>query len=174
MYPIEADNKVRGFLRENTWDDRALGLKVTEIREAQKIDADFLQRIDELNHSLGAKLCCCRWNAEDVEAKSAFFEAGYDLTESSVDFELPLRRFKGRKIFDFVAPQEEHHETLVQIATEQFQFSRFHEDPKIPRNKAAQRYTYWMRELLAQGLVHVALSQEGDVKGFYVREFGIS
>ncbi|MBK03716.1 MAG: hypothetical protein CL920_29765 [Deltaproteobacteria bacterium] len=168
MFPIKMAGEARGFLRENTWDDRALDIKVTEVVEATTIDAAFLREIDERNHSLGTKLCCCRWDADDVDAKRAFFEAGYQLVESSVDFELPLRRFKGRKAFDFVAPQKEHHDTLVQIATEQFQFSRFHEDPKIPREKAARRYAYWMRDLLAQDKCRIALDKHDKIVGFFV------
>lgn len=158
------------WLRENPWDSLPLGMTVVELVDASGFDDALLSAVDAHNLAHGTRLCCCRHDAQDIAAKGAFLRAGYYVAETSFSLVTSLRQQRPRRTFSFVQAETTLAGALGQLAVEAFRWSRFHEDPTIPKQHADDRYARWIEQLTHEGACQVALDDHGEPLGFFVTQ----
>lgn len=152
-------NNVLEF-RATPWDTRAFGFSTSEILAIQYSDStllnELLQSYVSRAQDQGVKFSYCRINAEDHALKMALQLADYYYAETSILLtKTDVHKENFGKIFknnlNISAPQsEDDYEQIKIIAQNAFHYSRFHEDPNIPPEKAKLRYFNWIDDLRLQ------------------------
>ena len=154
-------------LRLNEWDARAFGYPVAEITCMQLGDPALLKRLEERLRELGAGLCIYRATAPERELKQALLEHGFYVAESSVELYISKPRWKTRPLFAVRSVTPADMSQVVQIATDDFHYSRYHEDPFVSLAHATRRYRGWVEDLAAKRQLLVVHDQANAVLGFF-------
>lgn len=171
------DNNILEF-RETPWDTRAFGFTTSEVLSIKYSDRSSLNELLRSYASLvqekGVSFSYCRINADDQELKMALQRAEYYYAETSILLtKRDIQKEDFGKIFNnrltLMAPQsEEDYQQIKIIAQNAFHYSRFHEDPNIPHDKAILRYFNWIDDLRLQNKEFLILKNENTVHAFIV------
>lgn len=168
MQCIELDRDNVFHLHVNDWDVRSFGYVVSEVTGLRYTDSAIFKRIDQENMALGARLCGMRHDASDLRTRGDLQRNGFYVTENSCQFAVSLKRIRTSPRFAFIPSESRHESQLVDIATKQFHFGRFHEDPYVEADVVALRYANWIRSVVATERCLVTETQEGRVMGFFI------
>jgi len=173
---IAIDDKNLLEFRATPWDTHAFGFSTSEILSIQYTDRT---RLNELLRSYvllvqdqGVKFSYCRINAEDHALKMALQLADYYYAETSILLtKTNVHKENFGNIFknnlNISAPRsEDDYEQIKIIAQNAFHYSRFHEDPNIPSEKAKLRYFNWIDDLRLQKKEFFIYKTENIVHAF--------
>ncbi len=162
---------------EAPWDSRIFGapvLQVTDIAvRGSSAHADtraFVRSRD----ALGALLVSCRL-AHDRLPESMMLESiGFRFIEMVFQPELELAGLPSAEPLQplTVEPARDEDLTAIEaIAASAFTNERFHADPRLPRERADQRYRQWARSSHGHASQRLmALREDGDLVAFFVTE----
>jgi hypothetical protein len=166
--------------RFTPWDARALGMGTSELLEVRYKDPqrlpELLQAYDRENAAAGIRLGYTRIHADDRLLKEELARAGFRYVETSMMVSCDgLKKHAFEKVFRRTVPLApltgaEAIAQVREIARDGFDYSRFHEDARIPLERARQRYYHWVDDLVAQGKHLVGYSTEGRVQAFMAYE----
>lgn len=168
--------------RFTPWDERVFGFPTAELLEVKYTDPgripELLLAYDRVNREAGVGLVCARIDANDFRLKDELARHDFRYVETSLvmandavakhAFETVFKR-----TLPLGAPENaDELEQIRVIAREGFQYSRFHEDVRIDRRRARERYYRWVDDLVAQGkriLVYRAQSEVAAFMAYDVR-----
>jgi len=153
-------------LRLNDWDARAFGFKVTEILELEAGSSELISAINERALSLGSSLTICRHSASDIATKGQFLSHGYYIAECAMLMSVPAAQARAEFKMEFHPALESQMPEVTALATKEFRYSRFHEDPNIDPALASLRYANWVGDLHDAGKLLVSVNSAGRVIGF--------
>ncbi|MBK9029863.1 MAG: hypothetical protein IPL61_00725 [Myxococcales bacterium] len=146
--------------RPTPWDAAGLGVAATlELVALAGADpaelAAALAEVDAIAATVGAALATTRVDADAAVARAALASAGYVEVERSAALTLALVERDPRVVFGravAVAPATvADGPELGELAATAFDFSRFHEDPRIHPGRAQGRYRRWIVDSLGNG-----------------------
>jgi ribosomal protein S18 acetylase RimI-like enzyme len=145
-------------LQEKPWESGLLGLPVYQLRFRPDGAAsglasiqDSLRRIDE-SFSDTRALLCARLPATDGARVRALEEAGFHLMECYLTLRHALDSLPSSLEEAGISPATPAElPALRRIAAESFQYSRFHMDPHIGREKAALTPSEWVENAVKGG-----------------------
>jgi ribosomal protein S18 acetylase RimI-like enzyme len=145
-------------LQEKPWESGLLGLPVYQIHfrpdgavAGLASIQDSLRRIDE-SFSDTRALLCARLPATDGVRVRALEEAGFHLMECYLTLRHALDALPSPWEEDGIGPATPAElPALRRIAAESFQYSRFHMDPRIGREKAALTRSEWVENAVKGG-----------------------
>lgn len=171
---IDAENVLE--FRATPWDARAFGFSTSEIlsiRYSNRTQLDELLQSHLLRaQDQGVKFSYCRINADDHPLKMALQLADYYYAETSILLtKADVHKENFGKIFKnnlhISKPQSEDDYAQIKfIAQNAFRYSRFHEDPNIPPEKAKLRYFNWIDDLQLQKKEFLIYKTENTVHAF--------
>lgn len=143
--------------RPTPWDSRALGIETAELLSfGSTDDYALLALLQEFEAQYQGELLYTRVDAADIESRRALYEAGYFQSEASLGVQLNrLQQFNmpslySSRITPLVAASDDCKVRMLESAESMYRFSRFHEDPLIPKNKANLRMKYWVEDMLTR------------------------
>lgn len=161
--------------RYTPWDESALKMRTFEIQE---IDYENIENcLNDLkeNSFCQADLIYGRFPAKDLKIKELLLRSGYFPCETSFkvtlgklnDYSLP-KVYVRRKI-SVVEIEKEDYGRVAEIAYDMFNFTRFHEDPLIPRELSDNRIHQWVNDLANQDVAClVNMSSFGGIVSFMI------
>tara|TARA_R110001583_G_scaffold132895_2_gene284814 strand:+ start:1344 stop:2081 length:738 start_codon:yes stop_codon:yes gene_type:complete len=161
--------------RYTPWDESALKLKTFEIQRIEKESFEECLESLQSNSFCKANLIYGRFPASDFQIKELLFKSGYIACETSFritlgklnNYELPWI-YTRRKVAISLLEKEEFYK-VTNIASDMFKFSRFHEDPFIPKKLSNDRITQWINDLANQNVsCLVSMDSSGDVISFMI------
>lgn len=152
--------------RYNAWDKISLGLETYEVSSLQIKDSSFLNELERyLISEKHADLILAQSCASDFELRSQLTMnnylpvcAVYTLICSTQKIKKSTSQIKDT----FVAEINDKNEVL-DIFSNSFTFSRFHEDPYVSQELAKKRYFLWGEQLLRERKILVTKSNSGAI-----------
>lgn len=162
---LDGDNHCT--VRENPWDTLAFGFPVTEITDLTMRSGTLLERVDERNAALRARLCVCRVPAGDRALKGRFLAASYYVSETSLLLQRGLHRWRPQTAFRVRRADMQDVPALSELAAQVFRFSRYHEDPHVDEGAAAGRYRNWVSGLGKSAALWVVYNASQPLAGFF-------
>ena len=144
--------------RPTPWDADGLGVAHTiELTAVTGADADLaaaLATVDAEAIAAGAALATTRVDEAAVAELAALTAAGYRAIEQScalrVDLAAPLPPIARRAVAIEAATAADA-TALADLAGDAYEYSRFHEDPRIHPSRARARYRRWIVDSLGNG-----------------------
>lgn len=153
--------------RSTPWDQASLGIATAEILDLTGASAELpalLARFDAVCAERAVGLAITRIPATDRAAKLALQEAAWRFVETShplrlepIPADLTTLGPIGRRRVPVERATVTDLPALSAIATAAFDHSRFHEDPRVHRDRARARHAGWIADTFARGdecLVH--------------------
>jgi RimJ/RimL family protein N-acetyltransferase len=171
------ENEIR--LRSTPWDEVAFGYPTREILSLLYADAQsgarLMQRLEEHNRARQVGLCFGRIHADARNHIALLQEFGYDFVEASYEIGRGLHRFEPpmdfRHDFPLRPARSEDVDQLVDIAVHDFDYGRFHEDPRLGDELNRRRQANWIRNLSASSKPIVVHESAGRVMSFMCFEY---
>lgn len=154
--------------RLTPWDEVSLEMKTAEISLKDTFENSYSEVEEKLitvQKNLldeGVEFCYTRVSSSDFKLRKLLQENGFYFAEVSQT----ISKNKIQKFDPIKLPKLKLKEanidtdlTLIQdIAKDSFDFSRFHEDYNIPKEKSSFRYQNWISDLFRQNvIIHTAL-----------------
>ena len=160
--------------RYTPWDEKSFEMETREILSIDYKDENELSElIIEFEKTLNSgTLVYFRCDSNDQIVKKAMILNGYYIAEASMLMKLArYKKVDFSKIYKNDLPLENKIDAtdileLQKIAYDSFNYSRFHEDPFLNQEKARQRYSNWIIELVKQGKEIFIYRQEGKIISF--------
>lgn len=148
---------VRLAWRATPWDARGLGVSTVELAEVAYADAAALPAaLAALDRALaGVGLVTTRVPLADAPLVAALTAAGFAHVETSHAIALALGAADPatwRRAVAVEPATAADRDALVALARDGFDYSRFHEDPRIHPARARHRYALWIADSLDQSL----------------------
>jgi len=175
MDKVIVDEKNYIVYRPTPWDARVFGFNTNEILEVHYEDLNvlirMLQLFDQYNHEVNVRFTYTRVDTADAVLRHALTKCSYYYAETSMRVTLPHMerenfgtRFKND--LPLTLPGEADFHQIREIARSSFDYSRFHEDYNVDKEKARARYYYWVDDLIAQGKNVFVFKTDSIVKCF--------
>jgi hypothetical protein len=175
---LDAEHALR--YRATPWDARVFGCPTAELVEIKYRDParirELLAAYDRLNADAGVRLVVTRIDANDRALKEELARGEFRYVETSlVMANDAIARHAFEKRFNRTVPlgaaeSAEDMEQIRCIARDGFEYSRFHEDVRIDRGHARERYYRWIDDLVAQGKKILVYKAGGRVAAFMAYE----
>lgn len=174
--PIHLDEHHRLEYRSTPWDSRAFGFLTNEITLIEYRDRALLRQMLEqydakMKHER-VRFVYCRTDAQDFVLRNQLQEHGFYYVETSaVVAKQDVHKEDFRRLFRnqlaLREPQSEQDFMQIRaIAESAFNYSRFHEDPNVPVEKARLRYASWIDDLRAQRREFLVHAADGEIQSF--------
>ena len=160
--------------RYTPWDEKSFEMETREILSINYKDENELSKlITEFERTLkSGTLVYFRSDSNDQTIKKVMISNGYYIAETSMLMKLArYKKVDFSKIYKNNLPLENKINDadileLQKIAYNSFNYSRFHEDPFLNQEKARQRYSNWILELVKQGKEIFIYRQKGEIISF--------
>lgn len=135
------------------FDTEILGYKVAKIIniDTSGDDATILQNVHELNKNLkenNIKYATYRVNANNYPIIHALEKSGYMLVDGLISLETTINIAKKDTNNHVRRATEDDLMSLLEIAGEVFNVTRYYHDPIIPKDKADLMYKTWVKNTL--------------------------
>lgn len=157
------------------WDEDALKIKTFEILEVDTREIDRLRPELESNSFCDADLIYGRFPANDLLLKELLIKSGYIPCETSFRVTLSninnytLPKIYTRRLLSVQELESRKFNSIAEIASNMFKFSRFHEDPFIDNKLADERMYKWVKDLEHQNVkCLVSKSKNRDIISFMI------
>lgn len=142
--------------RYTPWDSLVFGVPTYEIQSIDYSDNNSALKALKENSFCNAKIIYGKFLASDFKAKELLIKSGYLPCEVSFrvtlgklqDYTLP--KLYAKKKTDLYPLDKAHFSKISALAQDMFKYSRFHEDPFIPQEKADKRMEKWVLDLKNQ------------------------
>ena len=165
-------------VRETPWDTRAFGFSTAEILDVRYRDPQILDALVGAYLKAAREACVrfsyCRIDASDFPLRRALQAHGFYYAETAmliananVRAEAFGRAF--RNDMSLSTPETDaDFDEIRGLARDAFRYSRFHEDPNIPRQSAERRYFNWIDDLRLQEKEFLVYKAGGAIHAFVV------
>ncbi len=161
--------------QDTPWDNKTLLYKSREIHSLNYSDQESLESLVKYfnlkNEKDRIELISVRIPAQDFSLKSVLQKNGYRFIE--VSLKMKLCNFENldfnhrlKNVIKLQRPAPKDFDQIRNIARDDFNFGRFHEDPLIQDERARERYYYWVGDLLDQGKEFFIYKKDEDVISF--------
>ncbi|MDI6046667.1 hypothetical protein [Flavobacterium yafengii] len=168
--------------RLTPWDEKSIGLKTAEIIINKISDPGNFKEtynyveLDLIN--LGVEFIYTRINCDDIKLRFDVQDCGFYYAETSVEvFNNNVKKFQKNKLPKIsyeIATNNDEYLIIKKIASESFNYGRFHEDINIPFSKAQIRYYNWIDDLIEQK-AEIYVAKVGDtIVGFNIQKTNYS
>jgi len=160
---------------DTPWNARILKGNALEIEKYSSLSGkgtDLLNSFCRNKMENGYELVSTRVPAVSIDIKRDYLSAGFYLVEHTLegvcngikeDLLAPIIRRIPMEVEDF---REDDLKGISDIASTEFKFGRFYEDPFIPDNLANERNRLWIRDLIDQGAIIKVVRKASVVVGF--------
>lgn len=142
--------------RPTPWDARGLGVSTVELTAIEYADpaglGPALAALDGALLAEGVGLATTRVPLADAALVAALIAAGYAHVETSHPLALDLAAWRPGRAAPAADATAADRDALIALATEGFDYSRFHEDPRVHPSRARARYASWIADSLDQHL----------------------
>lgn len=168
--------------RLTPWDEKSIGLKTAEIIINKISDYENFEKtyysIESDLINLGVEFIYTRINCNDVKLRFAIQDCGFYYAESSIEvvnnYVKKFQKNKLPKISYEKATDNYEYDVVKKIASESFNYGRFHEDINVPFSKAQIRYYNWIDDLIKQK-AEIYVAKVGDtIVGFNIQKTNYS
>lgn len=145
--------------RPTPWDSRVFGAPTFEITDFTAEDfykaSELLRNFEGEIQQQKPAIIYCRVPYDALHLRKALTVAGYLNAETSLEIEKnDVQKFEfpawARSDISLEPAQESDYESIRLLASEQFHYSRFHDDPFIDISIARKRYYNWIDDLIKQ------------------------
>jgi hypothetical protein len=163
--------------RDTPWDREVFGFQTNEILDIRCAEAgrlpDLLAKWDVSCRERGIRFAFTRVDTENRAFRKGLQENGFYYAETTFHVSRPgLDRAdfsRERRNVRLEEPGDEDLAAVRDIAANDFDFGRFHEDPLIDNALARKRYYNWIDNLLRQGCECLVYRARGEVLGFHIQ-----
>jgi len=160
--------------RYTPWDEKSFEMETREILNINYKDENELSKlIIEFEKTLkDGTLVYFRSDSNDQTIKKVMILNGYYIAETSMLMKLArYKKVDFSKIYknDLQLENKINDNDILElqkIAYNSFDYSRFHEDPFLDQEKARQRYSNWIVELVKQNKEIFIYRQKGEIISF--------
>lgn len=141
--------------RLTPWDEKSLRMKTAELtvdKELVNFEEEFLSLEKKLKEE-GVQFIYTRISSENFALRNAIQQAGFYFAECSQTVERnKIHKFEKERFpsLAFELLEEKRLSEIKELAKKSFDFSRFHEDVKIPIEFSRERYFNWIDDLVSQ------------------------
>lgn len=168
----------RSFMQiiDAIWEQRNLGVSCYEIRIEPNDDIKTVMQqlagLKEKQYMVVKISSSCPW------ATLYFQELGYKFTESAITLNHTLKQIsvppRIKKVFDkckwLPMTDEDILKMKSEIGKNIFKTDRIYLDPKFKKEQSAQRYTFWLEDLIYSGVQPHKVCYNNEVIGFFINK----
>ena len=159
------------------WDEKSLGYKTAEILINEYSDYEnfnyYFNKTEKDLINVGVEFIYTRISSTDLNLRNFIQKVGFYFVETSLELNLNnVSKYK-KKIFPKIIYQiadENDLESIKNIASDSFNYGRFHEDKNIPFNKSQLRYYNWIDDLVEQGAEIYVAKVGKNIVGFNIQK----
>jgi hypothetical protein len=159
------------------WDEKSLGYKTAEIQINEYSDYDSFEynfkKTEKDLVNLGVEFIYIRISSSDLDLRSLIQKVGFYFVESSLELYLNnVSKYKKKILpkLSYQIVEENDLESIKNIASDSFNYGRFHEDKNIPLVKSQLRYYNWIDDLVKQG-AEIYIAKVGNIiVGFNIQK----
>lgn len=168
--------------RLTPWDEKSIGMKTAEIIIRHINDHDsFIERYNSIESeliSLGVEFIYTRIESDDIKLRNTIQNCGFYYAETSIEVvNNNVRKFQKNRLpkisYDIVSDINDY-DIIKKIASESFNYGRFHEDGNVPIFNAQKRYFNWIDDLVEQKAEIYAAKVGGSIVGFNIQKTNYS
>lgn len=163
--------------RLTPWDEKSIGLKTAEIiinkiGNYKNFKTKYYSiELDLMN--LGIEFIYTRINCDDIKLRYAIQDCGFYYAETSIEvFNNNVKKFQKNKLpkISYEIAADDEYVIIKKIASESFNYGRFHEDTNVSFSKAQIRYYNWIDDLIEQK-AEIYVAKVGDtIVGFNIQK----
>lgn len=161
--------------RYTPWDQSALKVRTFEIQDIDLNDEQLCLEHLKTNDFCDAEFIYGRFLSSDLKIKEIMLKSGYFICETSFIVGLKnlntyvLPNIYSRRKLDISILDKSDYGKVANIAQDMFNYSRFHEDPFVPKNLANARMSQWVNDLVNQDVTClVNKSHSNEVVSFMI------
>ncbi len=159
--------------RLTPWDTKVFEFKTAEIttfqgEEISNIEKEYALIEKELREQ-EVKFVYTRIDANDFKLKNFIQKSGFYFSDCSLKIlRTKINKFVKEKLptLSLELIKDEDISEVKEIATNSFNYSRFHEDYNIPDNLCRKRYSNWIDDLLIQNVDFLVAKVGNKIVGF--------
>ena len=159
------------------WDEKSLGYKTAEIQISEYSDYDSFEynfkKTEKHLVNLGVEFIYIRISSSDLDLRSLIQKVGFYFVETSLELYLNnVSKYKKKILpkLSYQIVEENDLESIKNIASDSFNYGRFHEDKNIPLVKSQLRYYNWIDDLVKQGSEIYIAKVGQNIVGFNIQK----
>ncbi|GAB2690112.1 hypothetical protein Q4574_00460 [Aliiglaciecola sp. 3_MG-2023] len=161
--------------RYTPWDESVLKVRTFEIQDIDLSDEKLCLELLKTNDFCDANLIYGRFLSSNLKIKEVLLKSGYFICETSLIVNLKkldtyvLPSIYARRKLELSILDNTDYWKIANISQDMFKYSRFHEDPFIPINRANARMSQWVNDLANQDVTClVNKSHSNEILSFMI------